>query len=100
MPGGHRPIDLRRALLGHLLTAGDPVTVRGLVDALAGDFGADAEPKRIADMLRYQVRRGRVRRTARGVYQAMPGAFARSTAWRCVNWRRLQPDEVRGVAEP
>jgi hypothetical protein len=81
-------LDLRRAILGHLLTARSPVTVAGVVAAVAPAFGPEVTAKRVADVLRYQVRIGRVRRVDRGVYQAVPDAFPKATAWRCVNWRR------------
>ena len=86
-----RPIDVRRALLGHLITSGGPATLDDLVAALAGAFGAAwAEPggrRQVAELARYQVRLGRVRRVRCGVYEIVPGTLSRSTAWRCVNWR-------------
>lgn len=92
-PDHVRSVDLRRAVLGHLLRAGGPVLLHELVEQLAADFPDGIgdnrlTPKRIADVLRYQVRLGRVRRVGRGVYEAVPGAMSRSTAWRCLNWRR------------
>lgn len=80
---------MRRAILGHLLTARFPVTVADVAAAMTLEFGPEAvTPKRVADVLRYQVRLGRVRRVDRGVYQAVPEAIPKATAWRCVNWRR------------
>jgi hypothetical protein len=93
-----RPIDLRRAVLGRLLASGAPVTIAALVDEMNRVFGVDVvSPKRIADVLRYQVRLGRVRRVDRGVYQVVPGALPKATAWRCLNWRveRDYQDERR-----
>jgi hypothetical protein len=82
-------LDLRRAILGHLLVTRSPVTVADVIAALSSDFGpAGITSKRVADVLRYQVGRGRVRRVDRGVYQAVPEAIPKATAWRCVNWRR------------
>ena len=82
-------LDLRRAILGHLLATRSPVTVAEVVAAMTAAFGAEAiTPKRVADVLRYQARRGRVRRVDRGVYQVVPEAIPKATAWRCVNWRR------------
>ncbi len=99
-PDPHRPaaalrlVDLRRAVIGHLLVVGSPVTVGQVVDALADVFGRDAVgPKRVSDLLRYQVRLGRVRRLDRGVYESVPGALSKATAWRCVNWQREQERE-------
>jgi hypothetical protein len=65
--------------------------VRQLVDALSDLVGDEAAAaKRISDVLRYQVRLGRVRRVERGAYEVVPGAMPKATAWRCVNWRREQ----------
>jgi hypothetical protein len=88
MHGTHRDLDVRRAVLGTLLSAGAPVRVGELVDLLGPRFGADAGPKGVSDLLRHQVRMGRVRRVERGVYAIVPGAIPKTTAWRCVNWRR------------
>ncbi|HEX6425948.1 MAG TPA: hypothetical protein VFZ79_20820 [Acidimicrobiales bacterium] len=89
MPVDLRPVDLRRAVLALLLASPGPVPVRRVVDSLVHELGDGAvTAKQVADMLRYQVRHGRVRRVDRGVYEAVPGALSRSTAWRCVNWRR------------
>jgi hypothetical protein len=91
MSSAPRPIDLRRALLGHLLVAGAPVGVGALVSALRAELGdSAADPKRVSDMLRYQVGVGRVRRVGRGLYEVVPGALSKATAWRCVNWRLEQ----------
>jgi hypothetical protein len=83
----HRDLDVRRAVLGTLLSSGSPVRVGELVDLLAPWFGPDVGPKRLSDLLRHQVRMGRVRRVDRGLYAIVPGAVPRTTAWRCVNWR-------------
>jgi hypothetical protein len=82
------PIDLRRAVLGHLIRAERPVAIDDLVRAVAPEFGAMASCKRISDLLRYQARLGHVRRMRRGVYEFVPGSLSKSTAWRCLNWRR------------
>jgi len=72
-----------------MLTAGGPVSVRRLVAALTDELGPGiVDHKRVSDMLRYQAGLGRVRRVARGVYEVVPGAMSRSTAWRCMAWRR------------
>lgn len=41
-------------------------------------------------MLAYQMRAGRVRRTARGTY-VLTAAMSRTTTWRYTNWHRLLP---------
>lgn len=84
-------LDRRRAMLGFLLQARRPVTIAQVVDHLTATCGPHVVTgKRVADMLRYQVGLGRVRRVARGTYEAVPGAIPRATAWRCVNWRKEQ----------
>jgi hypothetical protein len=78
-------------MLGQLLAAGGPLNVGQLVALLAAELGDVAvDPKRVSDMLRYQVRIGRVRRVGRGLYEVIPGALSKATAWRCVNWRLEQ----------
>lgn len=70
-PVAGRPVDVRRALLGHLITSGRPTTLDDLVATLVCAFGAAwAEPgarRQVAELARYQVRLGRVRRVRRGV---------------------------------
>ncbi len=82
------PLDLRRAVLSHLMRTGAPVRLATLVAALRPDFGPYADAKRVSDVLRYQARLGRARRVARGTYQYVPGSVPRTTAWRCHNWRQ------------
>jgi hypothetical protein len=81
------PVDLRRAVLGHLVGAGSPVPLQDVCDTLRPEFGLLADPKRVSDVLRYQARLGRVRRVRRGVYEYVPGSVSRATLWRCRNWR-------------
>lgn len=89
------PLDLRRAVLAHLILARRPVSLGELVDALPADLGSLVDRKRVADMLRYQEGLGRVRRVRRGVYQYVPGSLAKATAWRCIHWRR-EHERVHG----
>ena len=46
--------------------------------------------KRVADVLRFQVAAGRVRRVSRGVYQLEPSTMSPSTKWRSLNWQRVR----------
>ena len=85
-------LTLRRALFAVLLDADQPVTVAEVVGALhaAGvTVSRTSKPpnKVIADMLAYQVRAGRVRRTGRAAYALIPKALSRSTQRRCRLWR-------------
>ncbi|CAN5590977.1 hypothetical protein BH23ACT3_BH23ACT3_14130 [soil metagenome] len=80
-------------MLGTLLSAGEPVSIGGLVERLSGEPRlGPVTPKRIADVLAQQVRMGRVRRVRRGVYEMVPGGVSRSTEWRCRNWHRSVPN--------
>ena len=45
--------------------------------------------ERVANLLAWQVRQRRVRRVGRGILEAVPGAFARTTRWRIDNWERV-----------
>lgn len=80
-------VALRRAALAVLIQAGRPVSLHELAMALAADFHERPSPQQLSDLMRYQVRRGRVRRVGRGLYAYVPGSLSKSTAWRCVNWR-------------
>lgn len=86
---------LRRAMFAVLLDAGGPVTVGEVVGAFhaAGVTTwswTDKPPHRvIADMLAYQVRAGRVRRTGRASYEVIPTSMSRSTQRRCRQWRSM-----------
>ena len=77
-----RGLDLRSALVLLLLERSRPVPVTDLVVALS-QRGFDLGPrpgKDVADALRWEVGRGRVRRVRRGVYA--PGVVAKSTKHR------------------
>jgi hypothetical protein len=71
-----------------LIAAGRPMTVAELTLALKGSgrMPGGRTSKVISDALRWEVRRGRVRRLGRGIYVA--GEVPRSTQW----WMR---DQVR-----
>ena len=89
-------VELRYVLTDLICGGGeDSWTVRSLVEALAGaGLRVSGRPsKEISDALRWEVRRGRVRRLARGVYGAgaMPGATRRRI--------RTRSRELRARAE-
>ena len=87
----YRPIDMRRAVLGHLIATAGPVSLDALVVVVTAAFGdrysTPSGRKEVAEVVRHQVRYHRVRGVERGVYEYVPGAFSRSTEWRCRNWR-------------
>lgn len=76
-----RGIELRYVLTWHLALHG-PATVTELVDVLAfhGFCVASPAPKSVSDALRWERRRGRVRRLARALYG--PGQIPRGTEHR------------------
>jgi hypothetical protein len=76
-----RGIELRYVLAMHLARHGRS-TIRELVDALAfhGFVADDPANKSVSDALRWERRRGRVRRLGRGVYG--PGQMPRGTEHR------------------
>jgi hypothetical protein len=76
-----RGIELRYVLAHHLAHHGR-ATITDLVKALTVDgFAVDGRPsKSISDALRWEMRRGRVRRFERGRYG--PGSMPRSTEYR------------------
>jgi hypothetical protein len=94
--------SLRRAVLGILLAAADPVSVTDIVDSLhAAGFTTNprlAKPPCgiVANLLDYQESTGRVIRTDRGTYLVDPGGWSRSTRWRYVHWRRLEQRDQAG----
>jgi len=86
-------LRLRRAVLGTLLAAHRPLTVSEVVAELRA-AGCTTSPRLakpmhmvIADMLAYQVRAGRVRRTARATYAPVRQRIPKTTQWRCRHWR-------------
>jgi hypothetical protein len=89
-----RGIELRYVLSHHLAHHGR-ATVVDLFGALtAHGFGVDGRPsKSISDALRWEMRRGRVRRFKRGVYG--PGSMPRSTEYRIQQRVLSLRDEVR-----
>jgi hypothetical protein len=88
-------IELRYALTTYLLQHG-PTTVNELVEAMEWQgFHIDGRPsKQVSDALRWERRRGRVRRLARGLYA--PGYVPRGTEYRIHN--RVM--ELRAAAKP
>jgi hypothetical protein len=88
-------IDLRYALTMYLLQHG-PTTVKELIEALEWQgftIGGRAS-KEVSDALRWERRRGRVRRLARGLYG--PGYVPRGTEHRIYN--RVM--DMRAAAKP
>jgi hypothetical protein len=88
-------IELRYALTMYLLQHG-PTTVDELIKALEWqgfEIGGRAS-KHVSDALRWERRRGRVRRLARGLYA--PGYVPRGTEYRIYN--RVM--ELRAAAKP
>jgi len=77
-------IELRYALTMYLLQHG-PTTVDELIKSLEWQgFEIGGRPsKHVSDALRWERRRGRVRRVARGLYG--PGFVPRGTAYRIYN---------------
>ncbi|MBS4728964.1 hypothetical protein MSM1_11695 [Mycobacterium sp. SM1] len=76
-----RGIELRYTLTTHLFDYG-PATITNLVEALAsqGFDVAQPAPKSVSDAMRWEMRRGRVRRLGRGRYG--PGRMPRGTEHR------------------
>jgi hypothetical protein len=88
-------IELRYALTMYLLQHG-PTTVNELVEAMEWQgfhFNGRAS-KQVSDALRWERRRGRVRRIARGLYG--PGCVPRGTEYR-IHQRVLA---LRAAAKP
>jgi hypothetical protein len=92
-----RGIELRYVLTSHLVHQGH-ATIRDLVEALtAHGFDVDGRPsKSVSDALRWEVRRGRVRRFERGLYG--PGSMPRSTEYRIHQRVLALRDEVRKLS--
>jgi len=88
-------IDLRYALTMYLLQHG-PTTVNELIEALEwqGFSISGRASKEISDALRWERRRGRVRRLARGLYGL--GFVPRATEYRI--YHRVM--DLRAAAKP
>ena len=87
-----RPIDVRRAVLGNLMRSAASGSDEGLSlgemrAALLSRDGIGVDGKRLADLVRWQMRRGRVSRVRRGRYAFIVGSMSRSSAWRCLHWK-------------
>ena len=87
---------LRRAVLGILLAAGEPLTARDIAATLRLG-GVTTKPmlskgtsRVVADVLAYQERVGKVRKLGPATFFVLPASMSRSTRWRCLHWR----DEV------
>lgn len=74
-------LELRYVLTMYLMQHG-PTTVKELIDAIKWQgFDVDGRAsKEVSDALRWERRRGRVRRLARGLYG--PGSVPRATEYR------------------
>ena len=96
-----RPIDIRRAVLGMLMRADEGLSLGEMRAALLSRDGIEVDGKRLADLVRWQMRRGRVRRVRRGRYAFVVGSMSRSSAWRCLHWklvaRRRWERDQRGL---
>ena len=96
-----RPIDVRRAVLGMLMRADEGLSLGEMRAALLSRDGIEVDGKRLADLVRWQMRRGRVRRVGRGRYAFVVGSMSRSSAWRCLHWklvaRRRWERDQRGL---
>ena len=97
-----RPIDVRRAVLGMLMRADEGLSLGEMRAALLSRDGIGVDGKRLADLVRWQMRRGRVRRVRRGRYAFVVGSMSRSSAWRCLLWklvaaRRRRERDQRGL---
>jgi hypothetical protein len=92
-----RGIELRYVLTMHLFKYGH-ATVTELVDALtAHGFDVDGRPsKSVSDALRWEIRRGRVRRFERGLYG--PGSMPRGTEYRIHQRVLALRDEARKLS--
>ncbi len=97
-------LTLRRAMFAVLLDEGRPLTVSEVVERLQGSGVTPAAVTKpphmvIADMLAYQVRAGRVRRTARATYQVISSSISRSSQRRCRQWRERLLDQLPLLTE-
>lgn len=99
-----RGIELRYALTMHLFNQG-PATISCLLERLAwhGFAVGSPAPKQVSDALRWERRRGRVRRLGRGLYG--PGQMPRGTEHRIhqrVLALRAEAESLRGgqIAHP
>ena len=96
-----RPIDIRRAVLGMLMRADEGLSLGEMRAALLSRDGIEVDGKRLADLVRWQMRRGRVSRVRRGRYAFVVGSMSRSSAWRCLHWklvaRRRWERDQRGL---
>jgi hypothetical protein len=83
----------RRATLGTLIRSARPMSIEEVSRSIVQTWPVrwpDAPPSRraIAEILRWQERKGVVRRLDRGVYVFASGSVSRTTAWRYASWER------------
>jgi len=88
----------RRAVLGTLIRSGRAMSTIEITDGILASrritIGGDPlDSSKVAEILRYQIRKGTVRRVAHGVYVFVPGSMARTTQWRCERWERWYDEE-------
>ena len=88
----------RRAVLGTLIRSGRPMTPAEVAQTILASRplnrgGVPLDTRTIAEMLRYQTRKGTVRRVSHGVYVFVPGSLTRTTQWRCERWERWYDEE-------
>jgi hypothetical protein len=84
---------VKSAVIGTLLSAGRPMSIAEITEAMSAVrpiemLAGPMTPKRISDVLRFQSRRGLVRRRSRGCYEAVPEQMGRTTRWRYRRWDR------------
>ncbi|HEX9766000.1 MAG TPA: hypothetical protein VGA36_04495 [Nitriliruptorales bacterium] len=94
-----RGVELRYLLTLAILDHGGPITVGQLCNQLArrGVNTPGRLSKDISDALRWEIDRGRVRRTARSTYTT--GHLAHQTVWRMRNRFAAHVAAPRAVAE-
>lgn len=83
----------RRAVLGTLIRSGRAMSTAEIADEILASRPITLgfrpiDSHKVAEILRYQRRKGTVRRVSHGVYVFVPGSMARTTQWRCERWER------------
>lgn len=71
------------------MTVGEVVEALHFAGVTTSSWTAKPPHRVVADILAYQVRAGRVRRTERATYQIIPTSLSRSTQRRCRQWRDM-----------
>ena len=99
-------LAVRRAIVGTLLRAGRPMRVAELTAAVLAARpirwrGAELDARKVSDVLRHQQTLGRVRSVGRGVWEAVPTAFSRTTRWRYERWEQVwDRDRIVELTDP